>query len=324
MHFEHPILLLLLPLALLPLLMRRAKVRLPSAEHLVRSSVRTRVLPLLPLLHVLAIAAAVLAAAAPHTGTRTIHDARSARDVVLALDTSESMEGRDFETPGGVRSRWEGAVALASDFVRRREGDRTGVVAFGGRAVTQCPLTFDGALALWLLEQAEPNMLGKRTALGEAVVLGVARLADGGGALVVISDGQNTAGEVGPLEAAHLAQSRGVRIYAIGIGSGGAVQVPVRLPSGRTVLREKTYPLDEATLRQMAAVSGGAFFRASDAGALKQVFAEIDALEASPRREARRVAVGRAGHRIALWGAGLLAVLMLASSVPLRSAPLLR
>jgi len=327
MNFAHPALLVLLALTPVPFLavLRRSEgLRMTPVGDPKAAAGRARWVWILPLLHSAAIALAVVAAAGPHAASRAVVERRDARDVVLALDTSESMRGVDFRSGEGVRSRLEGAVALASEFIRRRQGDRIGVVAFGGRAITQCPLTFDRDLALWLLAQVQADMLGRRTALGEAIALSVARLSERGGALVVISDGRNTAGEVGPLEAAQLAQSRGVRVYSIAVGAGERVQVPVRLPSGRTVLREKSYPLDEAALRQVAALTGGRFFRASDAGALRGVFAEIDALEPSPVPAVRRLPLGGFGVWLALAAGAALMFLTLGSSLPLRTAPRLR
>jgi len=325
--FEHPWALALLPLCVLPLLPSRGprRVRTPRpVEADVQRTLRTQSLWTVGALEAAALAVLILAAAGPHLDARPVYDERSARDVVIAIDTSESMRALDFGSEAAPRSRLDGAAELAARFVRAREGDRVGLVAFGGRALTQCPLTFDRDLACWLLEQVRPEMAGSRTALGEAVALGTARLETRGGALVLLSDGENTAGRVTPQQAARAAKARGVRVYAIGIGSEGPVPVPVRMPSGRTVLRQKDYPLDETTLRETAEATGGRYFRASDPQALSEALAEIDRLEGAPVGEARRVPLGRLGSALALAGAALLTLLLIGSSVFLRTVPVLR
>jgi Ca-activated chloride channel family protein len=266
----------------------------------------------------------MVAAAGPCARFRPVFPESRARDIMIAVDTSESMKGLDIRDGRGTVSRFDGAVRFVRAFALRREGDRIGLIAFGGAAVTQCPLTLDTGVALWLLSEVRPEMSGRRTALGDAVALGVARLVEHGGALVVISDGENTAGEVDPIEAARVASARHVRVYTVGIGSGGPVPVPVQLPSGQTVLREKDYPLNEAALRGVAEAAGGRYFRAADVGALADVLSEIDRLEASPAAETRRLPVGRAGMWVALAGAAMLSLLLFSASVLLRTAPLLR
>ena len=329
MQFERPELLALLPLALLPLLQgvlgSRPTVRFPGAVEMARQkSWRVRLLALLPVLQAGALAGLALAAARPYEGSRAVYDERDGRDVFIAVDTSESMKGVDFAGPQGARARLAGALDLAGQFVRRRAGDRIGLIVFGGRAVTQCPLTFDRDVALWLMGQVRAEMLGKRTALGEAIALGAARLAGRGGALVLISDGQNTAGDVSPSDAARAAAQRGVRVYCIGVGARGTVPIPVRLPSGRTVLRNREYPLDEETLRAVAAATGGRYFRATDAAGLSAVFAEIDRLEPRPTRAPARLRYGRKDAHWMLLSCGFVAALMLLSCGALRTAPMLR
>jgi Ca-activated chloride channel family protein len=264
-----------------------------------------------------------VAAAQPYRSAHEAPDRAAARDIVIALDASESMRGLEFARDDRAASRMEVALDLTADFVHRRRGDRIGLVVFGSRAITQCPPTFDTALVRRMLGYIEPEMLGKRTALGEAVALGAARMPDGG-ALVVLSDGENTSGEVTPGRAARLAAERGVRIYAVAVGTAGPVPVPVRLPSGRTRLVEKDYPLDEATLQMLADQTAGRCFKASDAATLDAVFGEIDRLERHDRPLTRTVpAPGPALAAAAAALACVLAALVL-SATWLRTAPQLQ
>jgi len=338
---EHPWLLCLLPLALLPVLTevrRRRRDALPLSlpASLEKGAAggprwRLRLLYLPASLVTFAAAAAAIAAAGPYTAARQVQDRQAARDIALAIDASESMRAMDFRLGGVPTSRMDGALRLAADFISRRSGDRIAIVAFGGRAVTQCPLTFDRAIARTLLGNVEAEMLGKRTALGDGIALGVARLRDGplsgaeeAAALVLISDGRNTAGEVSPLEAAQAATARGVKVYAIGVGSEGPVPVPARLPSGRVRMEMKDYALDEATLRQIADATGGEYFRASDADALQEVFAEIDRLEKHEVPATRTLPGGRLGAYAAAGAAVALCLALISSATYLRAVPRLK
>ncbi|MHC4788217.1 MAG: VWA domain-containing protein [Planctomycetota bacterium] len=329
MAFEHPIALALLPLALLPLAAgarrgaRAIRIALPSEALDAARCWRLRLLWLPTALTSAAIAACVIAAAGPHAEARRVVDRRFARNIALVIDTSESMRGTDFELEGAPASRMAAARRFAGEFIEGRKGDRLAIVAFGSRAVTQCPLTFDGALARALLGYVEPEMLGKRTALGEGIALGVARLPRGG-ALVLISDGENTAGAVAPADAARLAAARGVKIYAIGVGSEGPVPVPARLPSGRVRMQWKRYALDEDALRRVADLSGGSYFRASDARSLRDVFAEIDALERKEAGFVRALPRGRITRWTGAFATAALTCLLLLSATALRTAPRLR
>lgn len=330
MSFERPLLLLLLPLALLPAfgaLRRRPRdalrLSLPPGWAAQPGSWRIRLLWLPSGLAALALGACVTAAAGPYTEARHVADRRAARDIAIAIDTSESMRGMDFRLDGAPAPRMEAALRFAGDFVAGRKGDRVAIVAFGSRAITQCPLTFDRQVARTLLAHVEPEMLGKRTALGEGVALAVARLREGG-ALVLISDGENTAGEVTPLEATRAAAARGVKVYAIGVGSEGPVPIPARLPSGRVRMEQKGYALDEETLRAMAEATGGRYFPAAEAEALRDVFAEIDRLEQHQVPVTRTVAAGRLAPYAALAAAVALACMLALSATVLRTAPRLK
>jgi Ca-activated chloride channel family protein len=327
--FERPLLLLLLPLAGLPLLLQRRRRPLPlvalqPAAREGAPSLRVRLLWLPAALWAAAVAGTLLAAAGPHGGLLSRPDRRYARDIVLAIDASESMRGMDFELDGRPVSRMDAAIRFSREFIDRREGDRVGLVAFGSRALTQCPLTFDRAIARTLLGHVRAETAGKRTALGEGIALGVARLRTRGGALVLLSDGQNTAGGVGPDEAASAAAARGVRVYAVGVGSDGPVPIPARMPSGRTRVEMKDYRLDEAALRGVAERTGGRYFRADDAAALEGVFAEIDRLEKKPAEATRSMPAERYADLPALAGALSLALLVVLSASALRTAPRLR
>jgi Ca-activated chloride channel family protein len=321
---ERPLLLFLAALAIIAMLWKRRPVALemtlPSDAPAWPECRRARVLRAMPLLGLCCACFAALAAAGPYRGAHEVPDERLARDIALVLDTSESMRAVDFAPAGAQTSRMDAALRFAGRFIEGREGDRIAVVAFGSRAVTQCPLTFDRALAAALLGYVRPEALGKRTALGDGLALGVARLPRGG-ALVLISDGQSTAGTVSPEEAVRAAVDRGVRVYAIGIGGPGPAPIPARMPSGAVRIVRKDYALDEEALREIAHATGGRYLRASDRAALGRAFAAISRLEAKPTALVRSVPDRSLAPVMALAAAVLLACQMLLSCTVLLCTP---
>lgn len=197
------------------------------------------------------------------------------RDLMLALDLSESMRTPDFEVGGRPIDRFSVVRAVARDFTLQRTGDRVGLVLFGTRAFLQAPLTPDLATVAKLLEESEVGLAGQATAIGDALGLAVKHLHDrpeGKRVLVLLSDGENTAGVLEPTRAAELAKEAGVRVYTIGVGTGTQTA-----RSRRRGVRGAG--ADEATLREIAATTGGRYFRADDTESLVGVYRDIDALE---------------------------------------------
>lgn len=217
-------------------------------------------------------------------------------DLLLVLDTSGSMRALDTEVDGEWRTR----LSLAREAVRRfawnrvQTGDRAGLVVFGETAFTLCPLTRDGRLLAAALDRVEEGMAGEATALGDALVLAVKRVAiDGEGEpatapregllVVLLTDGRSNAGAVPPDIAARVAAGRGVRVHTVGIGSEGEVAMARPGEVGARRLHFERHDLDEETLRQIAARSNGRYFRAESSADLSTVYAEIDAVERVPR-----------------------------------------
>ena len=194
------------------------------------------------------------------------------RDLMLAVDLSGSMEVRDARMQGRLASRLRSIKAVAGDFIERRSGDRVGLILFGGQAYLQAPLSFDRATARTFLEESFVGLAGRQTALGDAIGLAVKRMSPGGATpehrvLVLLTDGAATAGALAPLKAAELARAAGLKIYPIGIGSA------------RAAGSDRSSELDEATLRRIAAITGGRYFRAGPAESLEAICAELDRLE---------------------------------------------
>ncbi len=202
----------------------------------------------------------------------------SGRDLMLAVDLSGSMEQRDFVLKGKRIDRLAAIKWVAGDFIERRMGDRIGLILFAEQAYLQTPLTFDRQTVKILLYEAFIGMAGKATAMGDAIGLAVKRLRrsdEGNRVLVLLTDGANTAGVVEPLEAAELAKREGLKIYTIGVGADE--MLTSSLFGYRKV--NPAADLDETTLKEIARLTGGAYFRARDTDELERIYALIDALE---------------------------------------------
>lgn len=230
---------------------------------------------------VLAWSLLVLAAARPERIGDELDVPVAGRNLMLAVDLSGSMDQKDFELAGRRVDRLTATKAVASDFITRREGDRIGLILFGERAYLQVPLTLDRDTVKILLLEAEIGLAGEKTAIGDAITLAVRRVHEqkedaGEQVLVLLTDGANTAGQVQPLKAAELAQQVGLRIYTIGIGA--ETMDVSSLVGGRRAINPSA-DLDEATLTQIAQLTGGRYFRATDTASLQDIYALVDELE---------------------------------------------
>jgi len=223
----------------------------------------------------------VVAAARPERIGDELEVPVSGRNLMLAVDLSGSMDQKDFELGNRRVDRLTATKAVASDFIGRREGDRIGLILFGERAYLQVPLTLDRETVKTLLLEAFIGLAGEKTAIGDAITLAVKRIHDQGEeageqVLVLLTDGANTAGEIEPIKAAQLAQQVGLRIYTIGIG---AEQLEVSsLLGGRRNINPSA-DLDEDTLTNIANLTGGRYFRATDTASLQEIYALVDELE---------------------------------------------
>lgn len=243
------------------------------------------------------------------------------RDLMMAIDLSGSMEEQDFALNGRPATRLAVVKEVAQDFIARREGDRLGLVLFSDRAYLQAPLTFDRPVVASLLDEAQVGLTGQQTAIGDAIAVSARHLRDrpaDSKVLILLSDGESNAGVIEPLEAARLARDLGIRIYTIGIGTD--VQ-RVQTPFGtRTV--QGSGP-DEATMQEIAQITGGQYFRARDVEGLAQVYAELDRLEpveSDPQTVRPSVALYYIPLGVALALSFVLAGLMAAPTLPRPSA----
>lgn len=200
------------------------------------------------------------------------------RDLMLAVDLSESMRETDFVVNSRPVDRLEATKLVARDFIERRVGDRLGLILFGQQAYLHVPLTFDRDTVRQLLDEAVIGIAGRQTAIGDALGLAVKRLREEETphkVLILMTDGRNTAGEIEPLRAADLAAEAGLTVHTIGIGADEAIQ---RGFFG-TVRINPSQDLDETTLKAIAEKTGGRYFRARDTAEFEQIYHELDKLE---------------------------------------------
>ena len=202
----------------------------------------------------------------------------SGRDLMLAVDLSGSMEVEDFKLNGQLVDRLTATKSVASEFIKRRKGDRIGLILFGKKAYLQTPLTFDRQTVSTLLNESVIGLAGKETAIGDAIGLAVKRLEKeevNSRVLILLTDGANTAGEVTPLKAAELAKQYKLKIYTIGIG---ADEMIVRSIFGSRRVNPSA-DLDEKTLTAIAKTTNGKYFRARNTQELEKIYLLLDELE---------------------------------------------
>ena len=200
------------------------------------------------------------------------------RDLLLAVDISGSMDTQDMILNRTAVNRLKVVKKVAGEFIKRRHGDRVGLILFGSRAYLQTPLTFDTETTATLLDESEIGLAGRETAIGDAIGLAVKRLRDDAAAdrvLVLLTDGANTSGEVQPLQAAEFAARDGLTVYTVGVG---ADEMQVQDFFGSRVVNPSA-DLDEDTLRSIAEQTGGRYFRARDAEGLEKIYEILDELE---------------------------------------------
>jgi len=198
-------------------------------------------------------------------------------DIMMAMDISGTMLGEDLKP-----TRLEAAKEVAKEFILARPNDQIGLVLFAGESFTQCPMTTDHAVLLDLFESVEFGMIEDGTAIGLGLANAVNRMKDSSSkskVVILLTDGSNNRGDIDPETAAEIAQTYGIRVYAIGVGSyGDNIPVSVQTPYGmtKTVMSSE---FDEETLKKIAEMTGGEYFRATDNNSLRDIYDQIDKLE---------------------------------------------
>ncbi|MBR5727688.1 MAG: VWA domain-containing protein [Muribaculaceae bacterium] len=232
-------------------------------------------------------------------------------DIIVAMDVSTSMLAKDFNP-----NRMESAKKVATQFVAGREHDNIGLVLFAGESFTQVPMTMDNATLVNAIGQIKMGLLEDGTAIGDGIATSINRIKDGKAkskSIILLTDGSNNTGVVAPLTAAQIAHQYGIKIYTIGVGSNGNAPYPVAIDfAGNIQYQTMPVVIDEATLKKIAAATGGKYFRATSGKVLEQIFKEIDSLEKT------HLDVQRFSHtedNYMPWAIALLFLLLLAALI---------
>ncbi len=229
-------------------------------------------------LNMLALASFITALARPQSSTSGQNVSTEGIDIVIALDISSSMLARDFKP-----NRLEASKDVAQEFIDARINDRIGLVVYAGESFTQCPLTTDHAVLKNLFQELENGLITDGTAIGMGLATAVNRLKDSEAkskVVILLSDGSNNAGDIPPITAAEIAETMGVRVYTIGVGTNGMAPMPFKV-NGQTIYENVQVFIDEETLTEIANLTGGQYFRATDKDNLAEVYEQIDQLEKS-------------------------------------------
>lgn len=233
---------------------------------------------MLPLLRIVVLGLFIVALARPQRVSSEREYQTSGVDIMIALDISGSMLAEDFKPENRIVVAKQEAIK----FIRGRENDRIGLVVFSRKAFTQCPLTLDYDVLVRLLDDVQVGMIADGTAIGMGIATAVNRLRDSKAkskVIILITDGANNSGNIDPITAAELAKSFGIKVYAIGVGRGGLVPFPVNDPLFGKRYVQAEVEIDEATLKRIADITGGLFFRARDPQSLAEIYEKINTLE---------------------------------------------
>ena len=287
-RFADPLYLLLL-IILLPMAFwywkgtRRSKGRLKYSDIAIIKrlpvSLKQRLRSVLFIMRLLGVALLILALARPRSSSKEREVNTRGIDIMLAMDVSSSMLAEDFKP----HNRLEAAKLVADDFVKGRSSDRIGLVIFAGESFTQCPLTLDYGVVLSLLDKlkvADKDWDG--TAIGMGLVNAVNRLRDSKAkskVIILLTDGVNNRGQVDPITAARVAEAFHIKIYTIGAGTRGTAMYPVQDPVLGKHYMPMQVQIDEESLRSIAKITGGKYFRATDTKKLRDIYKEISELE---------------------------------------------
>ena len=193
------------------------------------------------------------------------------------MDISGSMLARDLSP-----NRLEAAKDVGIEFILSRPNDNFGLVVFAGESFTQCPITSNHASLVNLFKQVDFGIIQDGTAIGLGLATAINRIKDAEGkskVIILLTDGTNNTGDITPISAAQIAQSYGIRVYTIGVGTRGIAEVPMLDQFGNIHYTEAEVVIDETTLQQIASTTGGKYFRATNVSSLKQIYSEIDKME---------------------------------------------
>ena len=328
MHFATPhllwLLVLLVPMAAYYVwrtLQGGAAIQISTVEGVLRAP-RTwryylRHLPFV--LRAAAFALCVVALARPQDVERSAHSSTEGIDIMLAIDVSGSMLARDFKP-----DRITAAKEVAGSFIADRYGDRIGLVAFAGEAFTQSPLTTDQSTLQTLLSRIRSGIIEDGTAIGNGLATAINRLRESQAkskVIILLTDGVNNRGEIAPLTAAEIARAQGIRVYTIGVGTRGTAPYPTVDFFGNPTVVQAKVQIDEKILGEIADLTGGRYFRATDNAKLQSIYDEINQLEKSKIEVMEHISYHELFLTWALAALGLLFTEFLLSNLVLKRIP---
>ena len=225
---------------------------------------------------IVAVALLIVVLARPQSTNSWQNSSTEGIDIMLAMDISTSMLAEDLKP-----NRLEASKDVASSFINGRQNDNIGLVVFAAESFTQCPLTIDHTVLLNLFKDVQPGVIQDGTAIGLGLANAVSRIKDSqtkSKVIILLTDGVNNTGEIAPVTAAEIAKTFGVRVYTIGVGTQGEAPYPIPTAFG-VQFQNIPVEIDEAVLKQIAATTGGQYFRATDNASLKEIYSEIDKME---------------------------------------------
>jgi Ca-activated chloride channel family protein len=295
MNFQSPLFFLLLPLLLAAGYYYKKKYSaaafiFPTEESLqgLKPSLKTGLAKNLFVLRIVSLCCIVFALARPQAPIEESKIQTEGIDIVLAIDVSSSMRACDFTLAGKRANRLQVVKDVVKDFIKARENDRIGLVAFAAGAYTVSPLTLDYAWLLQNIERIKIGMIEDGTAIGLGLSSALRRLKDTQAkskVVILLTDGRNNTGDISPALAAEMAKVLGIKVYTIGAGTKGLAPYPVRDFFGNTVYKPIKIDIDEDTLKDIAAKTEGRYFRATDTASLRKTYSEINGMEKTPIEE---------------------------------------
>lgn len=242
----------------------------------VKPSTRVRMRPLLTVLRVLSLVFLTIALARPQSSNINETIDSDGIDIMLSIDVSGSMLAEDLKP-----NRIEAAKKVALDFIDSRPTDRIGLVIFSGESFTQCPITIDHDVLKTQLSAIRSGLLVDGTAIGEGLATAVDRIRTSNGKsriIILLTDGVNNQGKIGPELALEIAKAYKIRVYTIGVGTRGEALYPMPTPNG-IIKQMVPVEIDEALLQKISGETGGRYFRATNNASLQSIYKEIDKLE---------------------------------------------
>jgi Ca-activated chloride channel homolog len=283
------------------------------------SSWRTKLASAMPVLKAVGLSVLILALARPQSGFGDTRQSVEGVDIMLALDTSGSMKAEDFKP----KNRLYVAKEVIRNFIEGRESDRLGLVVFARRSFTQCPLTTDYDLLKTLLDQVDFGMVEDKTAIGLAIANAANRLKESNAKskiIILLTDGVNNVDDLSPIDAAKAAAALGIKIYTIGAGRPGLVDIPLDTGFGVRYVQQES-EIDEDALREIASLTGGQFYRAKDETTLKEIYDQISKLEKTKIEVQRFYRYNELFGQFLLVGLGLLLAELALSKTVLGEIP---